>query len=167
MMSLPPTDRLAWLRGVLLLTLAWLLAPLLIPPATAQPAPTPPQTAAPGDATYAGTLPCADCAGQQIVLTLFADQTFRIHAHRGPMPRLGRVFEVASDGAVTQAFGRLYEKAGIKGLRLHDMRAECVSRLLERGWAMNEVMAVSGHRNAVAMQSARHNAPEDLARKLG
>jgi copper homeostasis protein (lipoprotein) len=79
MMSLPPTDCLAWLRSVLLLTLAWLLAALLIPPATAQPAPIPPQTAVPGDASYAGTLPCADCAGQQIVLTLFADQTFRMH----------------------------------------------------------------------------------------
>jgi copper homeostasis protein (lipoprotein) len=28
--------------------------------------------------TYAGTLPCADCEGQYIVLTLFPDSTFRI-----------------------------------------------------------------------------------------
>jgi len=28
--------------------------------------------------TYSGTLPCADCSGQLIVLTLFADSTFRM-----------------------------------------------------------------------------------------
>jgi copper homeostasis protein (lipoprotein) len=44
-----------------------------------QPGSTPTPAAAGGDATFAGTLPCADCAGQQVVLTLFADQTYRMH----------------------------------------------------------------------------------------
>jgi copper homeostasis protein (lipoprotein) len=79
MTSLHPTDRLAGLRGASLLALAWLLAAVTTPPATAQPASAPQQAAASDDATYAGTLPCADCAGQQIVLTLFADQSFRMH----------------------------------------------------------------------------------------
>lgn len=74
-----PTSRLDGLRRASLLALAWLLAAVATPPATAQPASAPPQAAVPGDATYAGTLPCADCAGQQIVLTLFADRTFRMH----------------------------------------------------------------------------------------
>lgn len=78
MTLLHPTDRLAGLRGVALMALAWLLAAVATPPATAQPASAPPQAAASADATFAGTLPCADCAGQQIVLTLFADQTFRM-----------------------------------------------------------------------------------------
>ena len=79
MMSLYSTGHLAWLRGALLLALAWLLAAVATTPATAQPGSAPPQGATPDDVTYAGTLPCADCAGQQIVLTLFADQTFRMH----------------------------------------------------------------------------------------
>ncbi|MGH8770284.1 MAG: copper resistance protein NlpE N-terminal domain-containing protein [Burkholderiales bacterium] len=29
-------------------------------------------------ATYAGTIPCADCPGQRVVLTLFPDFTFRL-----------------------------------------------------------------------------------------
>jgi heat shock protein HslJ/uncharacterized lipoprotein NlpE involved in copper resistance len=32
----------------------------------------------PDAVTYAGTIPCADCAGQRITLTLFADGTFRL-----------------------------------------------------------------------------------------
>jgi copper homeostasis protein (lipoprotein) len=58
-------------------------ASLALAACAAVPAPAPqalaPNTAgAVADATYAGTLPCADCAGQQIVLTLFADQTYRL-----------------------------------------------------------------------------------------
>ena len=60
------------------MALVWLLAAVGTPPATAQPTSAPPQDPAPVDATYAGTLPCSDCDGQQIVLTLFADQTFRM-----------------------------------------------------------------------------------------
>jgi len=33
------------------------------------------------DVSYAGTLPCADCAGQDMVLTLFADGSFRWRTH--------------------------------------------------------------------------------------
>ena len=29
-------------------------------------------------ATFAGELPCADCSGQRLVLTLFEDHTFRL-----------------------------------------------------------------------------------------
>lgn len=72
-------DRLAWLRGASFLALAWLAAAAATPPAMGRPASVPPHATAPDDATYAGALPCADCAGQQIVLTLFADQTFCMH----------------------------------------------------------------------------------------
>ena len=60
------------------LWLAALLAALSTQPAAAQPESTPARAAAPDAATYAGTLPCADCAGRAIVLTLFADRTFRM-----------------------------------------------------------------------------------------
>lgn len=58
---------------------AWAgLLALALLPARAQPAPAFQHAAALENVTYAGTLPCADCGGQQIVLTLFADQTFRM-----------------------------------------------------------------------------------------
>ncbi|MGH7219705.1 MAG: copper resistance protein NlpE N-terminal domain-containing protein, partial [Nitrospiraceae bacterium] len=49
--------------------------------AEAKSAPTPPATSSRGEtqpATYAGEIPCADCPGQHLVLTLFPDHTFRL-----------------------------------------------------------------------------------------
>ncbi len=43
--------------------------------------PTPPVTSSRGEtlpATYTGEIPCADCSGQRLVLTLFPDDTFRL-----------------------------------------------------------------------------------------
>ena len=73
---------LARLRGACVPALAGLIglgAAAAMSAAMAQPGATPTPAAAGGDATFAGTLPCADCAGQQTVLTLFADQSFRMH----------------------------------------------------------------------------------------
>jgi copper homeostasis protein (lipoprotein) len=85
--------RFAWPRcaGRLIATL--LLAGSVLPHADAQPAASAPSSTAPADASYAGTLPCADCAGQQIVLTLFADQSFRMRT-RYLGDRLGMELEV-------------------------------------------------------------------------
>jgi integrase len=77
----------------------------------------------------------------------------------------GKVFGLAPD-SVTQAFTRACKRAGVIGLRWHDLRREGISRLFEKGWAIPEVACVSGHRTW--SQLARYTAinPEDLARKL-
>ena len=56
----------------------------------------------------------------------------------------GRLFNLRPDAA-TQAFRRVCGRSGIDGLTLHDLRHEAVSRLVESGLSMPEVMAISGH----------------------
>lgn len=45
------------------------------------------------------------------------------------------------------AYTRAKKKLGIVGLRLHDNRRECISRLFEEGYSVPEVSKVSLHRN--------------------
>ena len=45
--------------------------------------------AASRDATYAGTSACTDCAGQEMVITLFADGSFRMRTRALPAPQDG------------------------------------------------------------------------------
>lgn len=62
-------------------------------------------------------------------------------------PRLAtRVFPFDSE-SVSAAFQKVRDQLGIQDLRLHDLRREGISRLLELGFAPHEVMAVSGHRS--------------------
>ncbi|SCC19296.1 site-specific integrase [Gilliamella intestini] len=49
--------------------------------------------------------------------------------------------------SVTAGFQRVRNKLGIIDLRYHDMRREGASRLLEQGFAIEEVAQVTGHRN--------------------
>jgi len=47
----------------------------------------------------------------------------------------------------SQAFMRAVKRAGLRDLRLTDLRHEALSRLFERGLSVPEVMAISGHRS--------------------
>ncbi|MDT0499073.1 tyrosine-type recombinase/integrase [Algiphilus sp. W345] len=47
---------------------------------------------------------------------------------------------------LSQAFERACRRAGIVGLRLHDLRHEATSRLFELGLDMMEVSAITGHK---------------------
>jgi len=59
------------------------------------------------------------------------------------------------------------ERAGIEGLRFHDMRREAVSRMLERGLNLVEVSQVSGHRSLAMLQVYARPTAESIAAKLG
>lgn len=48
------------------------------------------------------------------------------------------VFNIRPD-SVSQAFGRACKRAGIEGLRFHDLRHEATSRLFEKGLNTMEV----------------------------
>jgi integrase len=97
----------------------------------------------------------------------------------------GKVFEVRAD-TITQAFSRslqrarkIYEQECIErnepvdakfltGLRLHDMRHEATSRLVEdKNLQMPEVMAVTGHKDIRSMMRYTHLQAHHLAKKLG
>ena len=78
----------------------------------------------------------------------------------------GRVFDIHTDN-VTKEFATACKRAKITGLRLHDLRAECVSRLFERGPDLNSVKAVSGHKSSIILRYCRASDAETLAQKLG
>ena len=78
----------------------------------------------------------------------------------------GRVFPLGGM-AVTHAFQRACKRAGIDGLRFHDLRHEGVSRLFEKGLNPMEVAAISGHKTLQMLKRYTHLRAEDLALKLG
>jgi integrase len=78
----------------------------------------------------------------------------------------GRFFHLKLD-SVSNYFALACEAAKIKDLRLHDMRHEATSRMFERGLAMMEVAAITGHRTLSVLRRYTHLCPNDLAEKLG
>lgn len=56
-------------------------------------------------------------------------------------------FSIRSD-SLSQAMERATRRAGIKDLRLTDLRHDALSRLFEKGFDVAEVMAISGHKSA-------------------
>jgi integrase len=59
--------------------------------------------------------------------------------------RTGRVFPFVAD-TVTSTFWKFARKAGVEGLRFHDLRHDAISRLFEAGYQIPEVALVSGHK---------------------
>jgi integrase len=49
--------------------------------------------------------------------------------------------------SVTAGFQRVRNALGISDLRYHDLRREGASRLFEKGYSIEEVAQVTGHRN--------------------
>ena len=77
----------------------------------------------------------------------------------------GRVLPV-SGNAVRLAWERLRKRAGLPGLRFHDLRHEAVSRFFEAGLSIPEVALMSGHRDTRMLMRYTHLRPEALAEKL-
>lgn len=77
-----------------------------------------------------------------------------------------KVFSVRSSYTVSNAFKRATTKAGILGLRFHDLRHEAVSRLFEQRFNTMEVASISGHKSLQMLQRYTHLRAEDLALRL-
>lgn len=77
----------------------------------------------------------------------------------------GVVFNIRWD-AVTQAFARACERAGLADLRFHDLRHEATSRLADL-LQLHELMKVTGHKDTRMLARYYHPRAEDLAKKLG
>ncbi len=77
----------------------------------------------------------------------------------------GRVFPLEAK-TVAHDFVRACKKAGIAGLRFHDLRHEATSRLFEHGLAIQEVAAITGHKTLQMLKRYTHLRAEDLAVKL-
>ncbi|MEL7290450.1 MAG: site-specific integrase [Pseudomonadota bacterium] len=52
-----------------------------------------------------------------------------------------------NERSVGRGFGEVCQKLGIENLRYHDLRREGASRLFEKGFSIEEVAQVTGHRN--------------------
>lgn len=76
------------------------------------------------------------------------------------VPLLGESFDIAQNQSrkeerifpynarsVTAGFQRVRNELGIEDLRYHDLRREGASRLFEKGYSIEEVAQVTGHRN--------------------
>ncbi len=84
------------------------------------------------------------------------------------MPRRidGRVFGYTPD-SLTQGFRKARTKAGICDLRLHDLRHEGTSRLVESGlFSLVEIAAITGHKTMVMLRRYSHPRAADMAEKM-
>ena len=68
--------------------------------------------------------------------------------------------------SLSQAFDRACHRAGIVGLRLHDLRHEATSRLFELGLDMMEVSAITGHKTLDMLKRYTQLRAEQIALKM-
>ena len=61
---------------------------------------------------------------------------------------------------------RLTKRAGIKGLRFHDLRHETASRFAESGMDVMRIAAITGHRSLQMLKRYTHFRAKDLAEEL-
>lgn len=73
----------------------------------------------------------------------------------------------ATTDALKQSFKRAVRRAGIAGLRLHDLRHEATSRFFEKGLNVMEVASVTGHKTLQMLKRYTHLSVTDLATRLG
>jgi integrase len=81
-------------------------------------------------------------------------------------PRSGEMVFGVSANALRLSWERLRRRAGVSGLRFHDLRHEAVSRFFEKGLNMPEVAAISGHRDPRMLMRYTHPKAEVIAAKL-
>jgi integrase len=86
---------------------------------------------------------------------------------RMPRPLVGgRVFPHHPD-VYSHRFAAACKAAGVEGLRLHDIRAEAISRRAEQGLDLPALKAISGHKSNIVLRYLRVGDVEALAQRLG
>jgi integrase len=69
--------------------------------------------------------------------------------------------------AVSAAFERAVERAGIMDFRFHDLRHTAITQMATKLPNVIELSAVTGHKSLKMLQRYYHPNPQELARKLG
>ena len=82
------------------------------------------------------------------------------------LPRTDEQVFLMTGNAVRLAWERLKKKAGVEGLRFHDLRHEAVSRFFEMGLSVPEVALISGHRDPRMLFRYTHLNPEKVGKKI-
>jgi len=75
------------------------------------------------------------------------------------------VFRV-SGNAIHLSWNRIRVRAGLEGLRFHDLRHEAISRFFELGLSLPEVALISGHHDTKMLMRYTHIRPETVSQKL-
>jgi len=78
----------------------------------------------------------------------------------------GRVLPI-NFAALENNFKRARERAGLKDLRIHDLRHTAATRLAEKLPNLLELSAVTGHKSLAMLKRYYHPNPQQLALKLG
>ncbi|MCP1542929.1 site-specific integrase [Methylorubrum extorquens] len=76
-----------------------------------------------------------------------------------------RVIPVSAN-AIHLCWNRIRTRAGLGGLRFHDLRHEAISRFFELGLTVPEVASISGHRDMKMLLRYTHIRPDNLSRKI-
>ena len=83
-------------------------------------------------------------------------------------PKTNELIFPYNSRSVTAGFQRVRNELGIEDLRYHDLRREGASRLFERGYSIEEVAQVTGHRNLnILWQVYTQLFPHKLHEKFG
>jgi integrase len=76
----------------------------------------------------------------------------------------GKVFNCTQDGLVRAVAGAA-KRAGVDGVTFHVLRHEFTTRMIEAGWSMAEVQAMTGHSTAEMLRRYTHVLAKDIAAK--
>jgi len=97
--------------------------------------------------------------------------------NHGEVPLLGRAFDIIEAQPVVEgeprifpwksaslgdAFDRAAARAGVRGIRFHDLRHEAATRLLEAGYSIPETALVTGHKDWNTLRRYAHLRVDDL-----
>src|SRR5258708_28829836 len=82
------------------------------------------------------------------------------------VPRTSDTVFPVTGNAVRLAWERLKRRAGVTGLRFHDLRHEAVSRFFEKGLTVPEFASISGHRDPRMLMRYTHPRAAAIAEKL-
>jgi len=91
-------------------------------------------------------------------------EEMRVKAGGAGIPE-GGIFPISAN-AFRLAWERTKKRAGIDGLRFHDLRHEAISRFFEIGLSVPEVSLISGHKDARMLFRYTHLKPENVADRL-
>ena len=84
------------------------------------------------------------------------------------IPGEPRVFSSWSRGdSLHHLWVRLLKRAGIRDLRIHDLRHEATSRFADRGMDVLRIAAITGHSSMQMLKRYTHFRASDLAKELG
>jgi len=109
-------------------------------------------------------LPAEITKGNRSRTVPLSDKAMRV-LHEIPRHINGKVFPMSLNYH-NKGWRALAKRAGIEGLRWHDLRREATSRLFENGLSITEVQSITGHRTLQMLSTYTSHNAENLVFKL-